>query len=73
MRPEPGPDGKLVKQADGVPILLPIWKDTISLPSDGTAVKIRSRYLRFKGKFVLHCHILDHEDQGMMLLVEIRD
>jgi FtsP/CotA-like multicopper oxidase with cupredoxin domain len=73
MRPEPGPDGKLAKQADGNPILMPIWKDTISLPSNGTAVKIRSRYLRFNGKFVLHCHILDHEDQGMMALVEIGD
>ncbi|MFN6437263.1 MAG: multicopper oxidase domain-containing protein [Nostoc sp. DedSLP01] len=25
----------------------------------------------FNGKFVLHCHILDHEDQGMMKLVTI--
>ena len=25
------------------------------------------------GKFVIHCHILDHEDQGMMQSVEIFD
>lgn len=23
------------------------------------------------GRFVLHCHILDHEDTGMMQLVEL--
>jgi FtsP/CotA-like multicopper oxidase with cupredoxin domain len=32
---------------------------------------IRSRYERYIGQFVLHCHILDHEDQGMMQIVEI--
>jgi FtsP/CotA-like multicopper oxidase with cupredoxin domain len=26
---------------------------------------------RFIGQFVLHCHILGHEDLGMMMLVEI--
>jgi hypothetical protein len=27
---------------------------------------IRTRYKRYIGDFVLHCHILDREDQGMM-------
>ena len=27
-------------------------------------------YARYIGEYVLHCHILDHEDQGMMLNVE---
>jgi FtsP/CotA-like multicopper oxidase with cupredoxin domain len=34
---------------------------------------LRMRYVKFKGKFVIHCHILDHEDRGMMQLVEIID
>ena len=34
-------------------------------------VKIRSRFEDFAGKFVLHCHILGHEDRGMMQLVEV--
>jgi FtsP/CotA-like multicopper oxidase with cupredoxin domain len=37
------------------------------------ACALRTRYEDFKGKFVLHCHILDHEDQGMMQAVEIVD
>lgn len=46
------------------------WKDTI-LVKQGQPVRFRSRYQVFDGKFVLHCHILDHEDRGMMQMVEI--
>jgi FtsP/CotA-like multicopper oxidase with cupredoxin domain len=35
------------------------------------AVVVRTRYRRYIGDFVLHCHILDHEDQGMMQNVRI--
>ncbi len=62
------------------PGLKGVWKDTlwvkslISNPADFPAklasstykIKIRTRYQRFIGEYVLHCHILDHEDQGMM-------
>ena len=34
-------------------------------------VVMRTRYERYVGEFVLHCHILDHEDQGMMQNVRI--
>ena len=34
-------------------------------------VVIRQKYLDFTGTFVLHCHILAHEDRGMMQLVRI--
>lgn len=55
------------------------WKDTIWVKSvrkpDGTfapyTIIVRTRYQRYIGEFVLHCHILDHEDQGMMQNVEI--
>jgi FtsP/CotA-like multicopper oxidase with cupredoxin domain len=49
-----------------------VWKDTI-LAIQGTLPPLRMRYTRFTGRFVLHCHILQHEDQGMMQLVEIVD
>lgn len=44
--------------------------DTISLPPRGEVV-IRSRFLDFTGRFVYHCHILVHEDSGMMAVVEV--
>ncbi|WP_445633270.1 Multicopper oxidase, types 2 and 3 [Nostoc sp. DSM 114161] len=47
-----------------------IWRDTLMV-KQGQPLTIRSRYEDFDGKFVLHCHILDHEDQGMMKLVKI--
>src|SRR6266481_145119 len=34
-------------------------------------IKIRSRFTDFIGKYVLHCHILGHEDRGMMEVVEV--
>ena len=49
----------------------PYWRDTLLL-DQGEDYEIRSRYLGFTGSFVLHCHRLDHEDQGMMGLVTIR-
>jgi FtsP/CotA-like multicopper oxidase with cupredoxin domain len=49
-----------------------IWRDTLLIPR-GSTIELRSRYERYIGTFVLHCHILDHEDQGMMQLVEINN
>lgn len=52
-------NGNPVVDAKGNPVVVP-----------GT-VKIRSRFVDFFGKYVLHCHILGHEDRGMMQLVEV--
>jgi FtsP/CotA-like multicopper oxidase with cupredoxin domain len=49
-----------------------VWHDTIALPPGGYVIT-RSRFVDFTGKFVLHCHILAHEDLGMMQLVEVRE
>ena len=46
------------------------WKDTLFV-KQGYTVVVRTRYQRYIGTFVLHCHILDHEDRGMMQLVRI--
>ena len=51
------------------------WKDTILINSmfdrEDSPVELRTRYENFTGKFVLHCHNLNHEDAGMMKSVEI--
>ncbi len=46
------------------------FRDTIFVEND-YQVHIRTRYDRYIGEFVIHCHILDHEDAGMMLNIEI--
>ncbi|MEA5472116.1 multicopper oxidase family protein [Spirulina sp. 06S082] len=46
------------------------WRDTV-LVRQGETVKIRILFQDFTGKTVYHCHILDHEDLGMMGNLEI--
>lgn len=33
--------------------------------------KMRSRFVDYAGFYVIHCHILAHEDRGMMTIVEV--
>jgi len=37
---------------------------------DGS-VTLRSRFLDFTGRFVFHCHTMNHEELGMMQVVEV--
>ncbi|WP_299191022.1 multicopper oxidase family protein [uncultured Litoreibacter sp.] len=48
------------------------WLDTVPLPPKGHVV-IRMRLREFTGDFVQHCHILLHEDHGMMQLIRISE
>lgn len=61
-----------VIEFNGQPIDRYGYDDTFGVPAKGS-VKIRTRYKDFDGKFVLHCHILFHEDHGMMQVVRIVD
>lgn len=78
-----GPDA--VDDADGTVDtqyrgLKGVWKDTLwvkniasppGTPGGKYTVVVRTRYQRYIGDYVLHCHILDHEDQGMMQLIRV--
>jgi FtsP/CotA-like multicopper oxidase with cupredoxin domain len=58
-----------------------IWWDTFAIPSardDPNAAtpipgyfRMRSRFVDYQGVYVMHCHILIHEDRGMMFTVEV--
>jgi spore coat protein A len=41
------------------------WKDTVFL-NKGEKVQIAIRFSQYKGRYVFHCHNLEHEDMGMM-------
>lgn len=41
------------------------WKDTV-LVAPGERVRIAKPFQDYKGRFMYHCHILEHEDMGMM-------
>jgi len=56
-----------------------LWADTAALPGQNPPatgpvgqLKVRSRFLVYPGEFVFHCHILVHEDIGMMMNVKIK-
>ena len=46
------------------------FKDTVFV-QNGYTVLTRTKYERYIGEFVIHCHILDHEDGGMMTNIQI--
>ncbi|WP_071990940.1 multicopper oxidase family protein [Picosynechococcus sp. NKBG15041c] len=59
-----------VLSRNGVPEVPLVWADTV-LVKVGETVKIRVAFRDFVGTTVYHCHILDHEDLGMMGQLEI--
>jgi FtsP/CotA-like multicopper oxidase with cupredoxin domain len=46
------------------------FRDTI-IVENNFQVRVRTHYDRYIGEYVLHCHILDHEDSGMMANISI--
>ena len=45
-------------------------QDVIELPEHGSVVML-TEFRRFTGKYVFHCHIVAHEDNGMMATVKV--
>jgi FtsP/CotA-like multicopper oxidase with cupredoxin domain len=60
-----------VLERNGKPEPFPSWKDVVNVRKHGTA-RIIVRYDDFPGMWMFHCHILDHEDHGMMGILEVR-
>jgi FtsP/CotA-like multicopper oxidase with cupredoxin domain len=60
-----------VLDRNGVPESYPSWKDTVNVPKHGT-VRFIVRYDDHPGLWMFHCHILSHEDHGMMGILEVR-
>ncbi|MGB6715066.1 MAG: multicopper oxidase domain-containing protein [Candidatus Cybelea sp.] len=74
----------LVESVNGVKVAHPHWYDSFIIPHRSTTsqgekhsvpgsvvmlMDFRDPIIR--GEFVFHCHILDHEDQGMMAKIEV--
>jgi FtsP/CotA-like multicopper oxidase with cupredoxin domain len=55
------------KQADRM------WRDTVVVPrpAKGGSTVIRTRFLDYTGVFMMHCHMMNHEELGMMQAVEV--
>jgi spore coat protein A len=48
----------------------PEWKDTVEL-REAQTVEIITRFTGYRGRYVLHCHNLEHEDMAMMSTFEV--
>jgi FtsP/CotA-like multicopper oxidase with cupredoxin domain len=58
-----------VVSVNGEPVKNPVWQDVVDVRYQSETV-VRINFEKFKGKTMYHCHILDHEDQGMMGIIE---
>jgi bilirubin oxidase len=59
-----------VLDRNGVPEPYRSWKDVVNVPRHETA-RFIVRYDDFAGRWMYHCHILSHEDHGMMGVLEV--
>jgi bilirubin oxidase len=46
------------------------WKDTVNIPGE-TWARFIIRYTNYPGRRMFHCHILNHEDHGMMGVLQV--
>jgi suppressor of ftsI len=63
-----------VVELNGKPVPFDGVQDTVNVPIHGE-VKIRIAFTdpAIVGRFMFHCHILEHEDKGMMQQIEVYD
>jgi suppressor of ftsI len=66
--------GFQVLSVNGKPVPFDGLQDTVNVPIHGE-VKIRLAFTDpvIVGRFMFHCHILEHEDKGMMAQIEVYD
>ncbi len=80
---DPDQENTWVPCVDKEPLEQRVWWDVFPIPSGRKFTaggktanipgyfKMRSRFVDYSGYFVLHCHILAHEDRGMMTVVQV--
>jgi FtsP/CotA-like multicopper oxidase with cupredoxin domain len=64
----PIPTGVAILDENFKPIIDPKTNQQVGVPG---YFKMRSRFVDYSGYYVIHCHILAHEDRGMMTIVEV--
>jgi bilirubin oxidase len=47
------------------------WRDTVDIPKNNGSVKLAVKFDDFPGMRMYHCHILEHEDLGMMGMLDV--
>jgi len=61
-----------VTAVNGERLSKPLWRDTFALSGqDDDSITFETNFDDFTGIFVNHCHVLTHEDLGMMERSEV--
>lgn len=62
---------QILRRNSGAPLRQEIgWKDTVAI-EDGEEVDVIVRWSGYRGRYLLHCHNLEHEDHSMMARVDV--
>lgn len=59
-----------VLDAKGTPVHPIVWKDTVDVPFKSTR-RVAVKFDGHEGNWMIHCHILDHADGGLMGTVQV--
>jgi FtsP/CotA-like multicopper oxidase with cupredoxin domain len=62
----------MVVDDQGKPLEPMVWKDTVNIPMKSTA-RILVSFDERPGTWMIHCHILDHAEGGLMGTVQVGD
>ncbi len=57
-----------IVEQDSTAVTGVLWQDVVNVPAY-SSIRVRIPFDDFTGKTVYHCHILDHEDGGMMGII----
>jgi len=60
-----------VVSVNGKALAVPEWRDSVIVERKGGKVVFRSRFLDYTGVYMVHCHMMNHEEMGMMQTVEV--
>ncbi len=61
----------LVLAVNGVRSENPVWKDTVLLPAGGSVDLLVE--MSNPGRWMLHCHIAEHLQAGMMMVIDVEE
>ena len=59
-----------VTKIDGQAVATPRFMDTVAVKAMSN-LTLKHRFADFTGRFLLHCHVLYHQDRGMMATIEV--
>jgi FtsP/CotA-like multicopper oxidase with cupredoxin domain len=62
----------MVVDEQGQPLAPRVWKDTVNIPMKTTA-RVLVTFDERPGEWMIHCHILDHAEGGLMGTVRVGD